>query len=90
MPSFPAGGSASLVADNGDRYAANITYASLSATEAASQIGARFGAAGWDVTITAQGTVSSVVVAKSGIQGAVRVSSSGQGALAELDLRRAS
>lgn len=90
MPSFPAGGSASLVADNGDRYAANITYASLSATETASQVGARFGAAGWDVTITAQGTVSSVVVAKSGIQGTVRVSPSGQGALAELDLRRAS
>lgn len=90
MPSFPAGGSASLVADNGDRYAANITYASLSATEAASQIGASFGAAGWDVTITAQGTVSSVAVAKSGIQGTVRVSPAGQGALAELDLRRAS
>lgn len=90
MPSFPAGGSASLIADNGDRYAANITYASLSSAEAASQIGARFGAAGWDVTITAQGTVSSVVVAKSGIQGTVRVSPAGQGALAELDLRRAS
>jgi hypothetical protein len=90
MPSFPAGGSASLVADNGDRYAANITYSALSATEAASQIGASFGAAGWDVTITAQGTVSSVAVAKSGIQGTVRVSPSGQGALAELDLRRAS
>ena len=90
MPSFPAGGSASLVADNGDRYAANITYASLSPTEAASQIGASFGAAGWDVTITAQGTVSSVAVAKSGIQGTVRVSPAGQGALAELDLRRAS
>ena len=90
MPSFPAGGSASLVADNGDRYAANITYSALSATEAASQIGASFGAAGWDVTITAQGSVSSVAVAKSGIQGTVRVSPSGQGALAELDLRRAS
>ncbi len=90
MPSFPAGGSASLVADNGDRYAANITYSALSATEAASQIGASFGAAGWDVTITVQGTVSSVAVAKSGIQGTVRVSPSGQGALAELDLRRAS
>ena len=90
LPPIPAGGSASLVADNGDRYAANITYASLSSTEVVAQMRDRFETAGWSVTLTTQGSVSSIVVTKTGIQGTVKVSPSGQGALAELDLRRAS